>query len=334
MAFNSINGHWLARIGVAPSVIVTSIGIMVSASGEVQAQTSGASAIVVKATNACFDSVVRFTGLVVPRAEAVVNFNIDGYVISDVLVGEGDTVTANQALVKLTRLSNSTPAGPGSSQQQPGAAGQAQQQPATMTLTAPAAGLVSKSTAKIGAVAAAVPLPPPMGSGPLFRIIVGNKLEIEAEVPNVHLPKLDVGQQAHARLENGRDVNVKVRIVMPEVEPSTQLGKVRLSLDSDPTIRAGMFANGAIDASHSCGGVSVPRSAVQYRAEGTTVQVVRDSTVETRHVHLGLFTDTDIEVQDGIKPGELVIANGGNSLHDGDRVNPILPDDDGQLGAR
>jgi multidrug efflux pump subunit AcrA (membrane-fusion protein) len=336
MVSNSIKGHWLARIGVTPSVVVTSIGIIVSASGEVRAQTSGVSAIVVKATNACFDSVVRFTGLVVPRAEAVVNFNMDGYVISEVLVGEGDTVTANQTLVKLTRLSNSAPAGSGSSQQQPsaGAAGQAQQQPATMTLTAPAAGLVSKSTAKIGAVAAAVPLPPPMGAGPLFRIIVGNKLEIEAEVPNVHLPKLDAGQQAHARLENGRDVNAKVRIVMPEVEPSTQLGKVRLSLDSDPAIRAGMFANGGIDASHSCGGVSVPRSAVQYRAEGTTVQVIRDNTVETRRVHLGLFTDTDIEVQDGIKPGELVIANGGNSLHDGDRVNPILPDDDGQLGAR
>jgi len=271
--------------------------------------------------------------VVVPRAEAVVNFNMDGYVISEVLVGEGDTVTTNQALVKVSRLSANAPAPSSGGQQQ--AAGQAQQQqPATMTLNAPAAGLVSKSTAKVGAVAAAVPLPPPMGAGPLFRIIVGNKLEIEAEVSSVHLPKLDAGQQARARLENGRDVKANVRIIMPEVEPSTQLGKVRLSLDSDPAIRAGMFANGAIDASHSCGGISVPRSAVQYRTEGTTVQVVRDNTIETRRVHLGLFTDTDIEVQDGVKPGELVIANGGTSLHDGDRVNPMFADDDGQRGVR
>lgn len=336
MAFNIIKSHRPARIATKASVLLAAIGVTVWASSECRAQTSGVSTIVVKATNACFDSVIRFTGLVVPRAEAVVNFNMDGYAISDVLVGEGDTITANQALVKLTRLSTGAPAGPSGSQPQSsgGAAGQAQQQPATMTLTAPAAGLVSKSTAKIGAVAAPVPLPPPMGSGPLFRIIVGNKLEIEAEVPSVHLPKLDVGQRANARLENGRDVNATVRIIMPEIEPSTQLGKVRLSLDSDPAIRAGMFANGAIEASHSCGGVSVPRSAVQYRTEGTTVQVVRDNTVETRRVRLGLFTDANIEVQDGIKQGDLVIANGGNSLHDGDRVNPTFADDDSLSGAR
>ena len=334
MAFNSGKGHGPARVAVTPSILVTAIGILVFAADESRAQTSGVSALVVKAANACFDSVVRFTGVVVPRAEAVVNFNMDGYVISEVLVGEGDTVTANQALVKVSRLSASAPAPSGGGQQQAAGQAQQQQQPATMTLNAPAAGLVSKSTAKVGAVAAAVPLPPPMGAGPLFRIIVGNKLEIEAEVSSVHLPKLDAGQQARARLENGRDVKANVRIIMPEVEPSTQLGKVRLSLDSDPAIRAGMFANGAIDASHSCGGISVPRSAVQYRTEGTTVQVVRDNTIETRRVHLGLFTDTDIEVQDGVKPGELVIANGGTSLHDGDRVNPMFADDDGQRGVR
>ena len=209
----------------------------------------------------------------------------------------------------------------------------AQQQPATVTLTSPAAGLVSKSTAKIGAVPAAVPLPPPMGAGPLFRIIVGNKLEIEAEVASVHLPKLDIGQPAHVRLENGRDATATIRAIMPEIEPTTQLGKVRLTLDNDPAIRAGMFAQGTIDASHSCG-VSIPRAAVQYRTDGTTVQVLRNNSVETRRVRLGFFTDSDIEVQDGVKEGELVIANAGTSLHDGDQVKPVFADDISQLGAR
>jgi HlyD family secretion protein len=178
-----------------------------------------------------------------------------------------------------------------------------------------------------------VPLPPPMGQGPLFRIIVDNKLEIEADVTSIHLPKLEVGQPARARLENGRDVSGTVRTIMPEIDPNTQLGKVRVTLGSDPAIRAGMFANGTIDASHSCG-VSIPRSAVQYQTEGATVQVVRNDTVQTRHVRLGFFTDNDIEVQDGVKDGELVIANAGTSLHDGDQVKPMFADDFGQPGAR
>jgi multidrug efflux pump subunit AcrA (membrane-fusion protein) len=324
-----------ARIAVTTSLII--IAVAGGTSTASRAQTTGASAIVVKATSTCFDSVVRFTGVVVPRAEAAVNFNLEGYEISDVLVGEGDTVTADQALVKLTRLSSTggSPASAGGGQTPPSgsaaASGAAPQQPATMTLTAPAAGLVSKSTAKIGAVAAAVPLPPPMGQGPLFRIIVGNKLEIEADIATFQLPKIETGQRSHARLENGRDVNATVRTILPEINPNTQLGKVRLTLDSDPAIRAGMFASGAINASHSCGGVSIPRAAVQYETQGgATVQVVRDNTVETRHVRLGLFTDTDIEVQDGVRAGDLVIANAGTSLHDGDKVNPTFADDAGQ----
>jgi multidrug efflux pump subunit AcrA (membrane-fusion protein) len=327
-----------ARIAVVTSLFIAVVGGVDTTATASRAQTTGVSAIVVKATNTCFDSVVRFTGVVVPRAEAVVNFNLDGYEISDVLVGEGDTVTAGQALVKLTHLSSGggSPATAVGGQQQPSGSAPAsaapqQQQPATMTLTAPAAGLVSKSTARIGAVAAAVPLPPPMGTGPLFRIIVGNKLEIEADIAAFQLPKIDVGQRAHALLENGHDVSAPVRAIMPEIDPTTQLGKVRLTLDSDPAVRAGMFASGAINASHSCGGVSIPRSAVQYETQGgATVQVVRDNTVETRHVRLGLFTDTDIEVQDGVGPGDLVIANAGTSLHDGDQVKPIFADDSGQ----
>jgi multidrug efflux pump subunit AcrA (membrane-fusion protein) len=319
------------RFAVTTSLLIAVIGGAGAASTASHAQTTGVSAIVVKATSTCFDSVVRFTGGVVPRAEAVVNFNLDGYEISDVLVGEGDTVTADQALVKLTRLSSSG----GGGQQQPSgstaASSTTPQQPATMTLTAPAAGLVSKSTAKVGAVAAAVPLPPPMGPGPLFRIIVGNKLEIEADIAAFQLPKLNVGQRAEARLENGRNVNAMVRAIMPEIDPNTQLGKVRLTLDSDPATRAGMFASGAINASHSCGGVSIPRSAVQYETQGgSTVQVVRDNTVETRHVRLGLFTGTNIEVLDGVRAGDLVIANAGTSLHDSDQVKPIFADDAGQ----
>ncbi len=324
-----------ARIAVVAPVFAVVVAGAGTASTESRAQAAGISALVVKATSTCFDSVVRFTGVVVPRAEAVVNFNLDGYEISDVLVGEGDTVTANQALVKLTRLSSGGgPAAPGGSQPQPsgGAASSAPPpQPATMTLNAPAAGLISKSTAKIGAVAAAMPLPPPMGPGPLFRIIVGNRLEIEADIAAFQLPKLDVGQRAQARLENGRNVSAAVRAIMPEIDANTQLGKVRLTLDSDPAIRAGMFAGGSINASHSCGGVAVPRSSVQYQTQGgATVQVVRDNTVETRHVRLGLFTDTDIEVQDGVGAGDLVIANAGTSLHDGDQVKPIFADDAGQ----
>lgn len=318
----------VGRFACVLAIGVAGVGIAALTFAPVEAQTPVVSAQVVKATNGCFASTVRFTGLVVPRAEAIVNLNADGYQISEVLVGEGDTVTAGQALAKLTKISNGSPGGQsqsgGGSQQQ-----QQQQQPATMSLTSPVAGLVSKSTAKVGAVASPMPLPPPMGPEPLFRIIAGNVLEVEADVPSVDLPKVKSGELMRLHLDNGHDASGQVRIVLPEIDSKTQLGKVRLSIDKDPSIRAGMFARGTIDASHSCG-VSIPRAAVLYQSQGTTVQVVQDSTVETRRVKLGLLSDNGIEVLDGVKEGEFVVANAGASLHDGDQVKPVITDDSGQ----
>src|SRR5450830_1851320 len=51
---------------------------------------SNALVIVVKSTNACFSEMVRVTGFIVPRREAVVGVDQEGSKVSDVLVREGD----------------------------------------------------------------------------------------------------------------------------------------------------------------------------------------------------------------------------------------------------
>src|SRR5260370_7191775 len=58
--------------------------------------------IVTKATNACFSDLVRVTGFIVPRREAVVGVDQEGFKVADVLVREGETVSENQELARLT----------------------------------------------------------------------------------------------------------------------------------------------------------------------------------------------------------------------------------------
>ncbi|HEX9360833.1 MAG TPA: efflux transporter periplasmic adaptor subunit, partial [Bradyrhizobium sp.] len=61
---------------------------------------SNALVIVTKATNACFSDLVRVTGFIVPRREAVVGVDQEGFKVADVLVREGETVTENQELAR------------------------------------------------------------------------------------------------------------------------------------------------------------------------------------------------------------------------------------------
>ena len=64
---------------------------------------SNALVIVTKSRgNACFSDLVRVTGFIVPRREAVVGVDQEGFKVSDVLVREGETVTENQELARLT----------------------------------------------------------------------------------------------------------------------------------------------------------------------------------------------------------------------------------------
>ena len=83
-----------------------------------------------------------------------------------------------------------------------------------------------------------------------------------------------------------------------------------------------MFASATIDATRSCG-VSVPRTAVHHRTDGTSVQIVQDNTIEKRLVKVGLHSDTHTEIREGLREGELVVADAGSSLRHGDKVKPL-----------
>jgi multidrug efflux pump subunit AcrA (membrane-fusion protein) len=269
----------------------------------------GAIVMVVKATNACFSDMVRVTGFLVPRREAVVTVDQEGYRVAEVLARDGDQVTENQELVRL--------GGPAAAAQAAQAAQQNPQAPrsSTISLRAPAAGRIIQSTARAGAFAS-----PQLG--PLFRIAIDNEIELDAEVPYVHVLKLTPGVTARITIDGGPEVSGRVRIINPEIDRRTQLGKARLAVPRNPAIKVGMFARATIDATRSCG-VSIPKSALDH----STVQVVKDNVVETRKVQVGLFSDTDIEIREGLKEGETVVANAGTSLHDGDKIKPTFPDD-------
>jgi len=260
-----------------------------------------ASVVVTKATNACFSDLVRVTGFVVPRREAVVGADQEGSKVTDLFVHEGDIVTDNQELARLS-------APPQQLQQQGGRTG-------PISLRAPAGGLVTEVRTAVGA-------PASPQAGPMFRIAVNNELELDAEVPAVHLLKLNPGATVRISRDNGPDLVGRVRLVSPQIDRATQLGHVRISLTNDPSLKVGMFARANIDAKRSCG-VAIPRTAIDH----LTVQVVKGNTVETRKVRVGLVSDTNIEILEGLNVGEIVVADAGSSLHDGDQIKTVFADE-------
>ena len=259
--------------------------------------------IVTKTTNACFSDLVRVTGFIVPRREAVVGVDHEGSRVTEVLVREGDMVNDNQELARLT---------PPPPQAQGGAQGAGR---APTSLRAPAAGLVTEVRTIAGAPASAQ-------AGPMFRISVKNEIELDAEVPAIHMLKLNPGASARVSRDNVPDLIGRVRLVSPQIDRATQLGHIRISLTNNPSLKIGMFARASIDAKRSCG-VAVPRTAIDH----STVQVVKGNTVETRKVKVGLVSDTSMEILEGLDVGEIVVADAGSSLHDGDQIKTMFAEE-------
>ncbi|MGD0848381.1 efflux RND transporter periplasmic adaptor subunit [Bradyrhizobium sp.] len=265
---------------------------------------SNAMVIVTKSTNACFSDLVRVTGFVVPRREAVVGVDQEGSKVSDLMVREGETVTDNQELARLTP----PPA-------QPGAPGGGSRPAPPTSLRAPAAGLVTQVNTIVGA-------PASPQAGPMFRIAVNNEIDMDAEVPAVHMLKLNPGATVRISRDNGPDIVGRVRLVSPQIDRSSQLGHIRITLTGNPSLKIGMFAQASIDAKRSCG-VAIPRTAIDH----LTVQVVKGNTVEMRKVRVGLVSDTSTEILEGLDVGEIVVADAGSSLHDGDKIKTMFAEE-------
>jgi multidrug efflux pump subunit AcrA (membrane-fusion protein) len=122
--------------------------------------------------------------------------------------------------------------------------------------------------------------------------------------------------------DNAPDLIGRVRLVSPQVDRNTQLGHVRIALTNNPSLKPGTFARANIDAKRSCG-VAVPRTAIDH----LTVQVIKGNTVETRKVQVGLTSDANTQILEGLDVGEIVVADAGSSLHDGDQVKAKFADD-------
>jgi len=260
--------------------------------------------VVTKSTNACFSDLVRVTGFVVPRREAVVGADQEGSKVTDLFVREGDNVTDNQELARLS----APPQQQGQQQQQRSSSG-------PVSLRAPAPGLVTEMRTAVGA-------PASPQAGPMFRIAINNEVELDAEVPSVHMPKLNPGVTARITRDNAPDLIGRVRLVSPQIDRNTQLGHVRIAVTNNPTLKIGQFARASIDAKRSCG-VAIPHTAIDH----LTVQVIKGNVVETRKVRVGLSSDTSTEILEGLDVGEIVVADAGSSLHDGDQVKTMFADE-------
>jgi HlyD family secretion protein len=252
----------------------------------------GAAVTVLKVAKACFPAIVEVTGIIRPRDETAVRPERQGLKVSEILADAGDTVAAGQTLARLT-----LPEG------------------GTAIVQAPVAGVISASSATIGAMAS--------GKGEaLFSIVARSEYDLIGLVPTRDLPKLKVNQSVRIKITGAGEVDGKVSRLAPTIEPNSQLGQVTIAVTQAQRLLVNSSGRALIKTSQSCG-VAVPLTSVLYSTAGTVVQVVRRDRIETRRVEIGLMSAGQVEIRDGLVEGDVVVARAGALLREGDPVRSV-----------
>jgi HlyD family secretion protein len=260
---------------------------------EEEAPPKGAAVTVFKAAKSCFGNNVEVSGSIIAREETQVRPERMGLKVAEVLVDAGDSVTAGQTLARLT-----LPEG------------------GTVLVQAPVAGLISASTAAVGAMAS--------GKGEaLFSIIARSEFDLVGLVPTRDIAKLQVNQTARIKVIGAGEVDGRVRRLSTTVEPNSQLAQVFIAVTTNRRLLVNSSGRAQIKTGQSCG-ISVPLTAILYGNARTVVQVVKRQRVETRPVETGLMSQGQVEIREGLVEGDIVVTRAGALLREGDPVRPVI----------
>lgn len=175
-------------------------------------------------------------------------------------------------------------------------------------------GKIAERNAKVGDLTSA--------SQTLFTIIEDGSLELQLQVPETDLNRIEPGQKVVVGSNNAPIIG-RVREIDPIVDRNSRQAIVKVNLPSDDNLKPGMFLEAAITTSKNQA-ITVPIKALLPQIDDRAIAYVLqpDNTVEARDVIMGdILSGDQIEVVRGLETGEKIIVKGATYLKDGDAVS-------------
>jgi HlyD family secretion protein len=207
---------------------------------------------------------------------------------------------------------------------------EAQQAVDNCTIKAPFAGIVVSKDAQVGEMVSPISAGGGFTRTGIATIVDMNSNEIEVDVNESYIARVQDGQPVTAILDAYPDWEIpsKVRTIIPTADRQKATVKVRISfLKLDPRILPDMgikvtFLGAAQkeEAGAKSSAALIPQNAVRDDAGKKIVFLVKDDHLERRAITLGSTHGSDTEVVAGLAVGDTVIVNGSPDLRDGQAV--------------
>ena len=193
----------------------------------------------------------------------------------------------------------------------------AQEQLHSTAITSPLNGMVSKRMAEIGQMA--------NPGAPLMEVVNADTVYFKADVSETVLAKLRAGQTVKVQVDAyPHDTFIgRIEQIYPAASPASREFGVRISIPNpEAKLRPGMFARGLIVTSSHRGATLVPQDAVEERNGRFVVFTMAGGQAKLHTITKGLANPAFVEAVPPVdlRPGDVVICAGHESLKDGAKV--------------
>ncbi len=207
---------------------------------------------------------------------------------------------------------------------------EAQQAVDNTVIRAPFEGIVVSKDAQVGEMVSPISAGGGFTRTGIATIVDMNSNEIEVDVNEAYIARVEPGQLVTAVLDAYPDWQIpsKVRTVIPTADRQKATVKVRISfIKLDPKILPDMGVKVTFlgeepkkQANAVLPVASVPSSAVRDDNGSKIVFLVKENKLERRAVKAGDPRGDQVDIFAGLAPGDVVVAKGPPGLHDGESI--------------
>jgi membrane fusion protein (multidrug efflux system) len=157
-------------------------------------------------------------------------------------------------------------------------------------------------------------------------------INVDFNVPQQELSRIEAGQPVRARVDAWGDETFtgQITAISPKVEQSTRNVAVRARIGNpEGRLRPGMFVQTAVQLPQESDVVTLPQTAITYNPYGDSVFLVNETqteggeaqlTVERKFVQTGASRGDQVQVTQGVEPGQRVVTSGQIKLRNGSKV--------------
>jgi RND family efflux transporter MFP subunit len=152
------------------------------------------------------------------------------------------------------------------------------------------------------------------------------RLHLETKLPANDMARMHVGQSvlvSNYTLPNDT-IRGQVTEVSPAIDPTSRTFQTVFVIDNPAKkFRPGMFVKADVVVARKDSALVVPKEVVLSDQKGMSVFIVDRGRAQMRTIKKGIESENEIEVTEGLRPGERLVIKGFETLQDGSRVKVL-----------